>query len=81
MATGRPGDHPLMDILVHKIETYGPEADDYVRGISDFSSRHELYTWWEEVIKDETNPQEILRKARERFQELMMRSQASGWGR
>jgi hypothetical protein len=81
MPNGKPGDHPLTDIIVHKIETYGPDADDYIRGINDFSSRHELYSWWEQEIKNETDRQVIFQKAREHFQELMMRSQASGWGK
>ena len=80
MADGKPGDHPLTDILVHKIETFGPEADDYIRGVSDFSSRHELYEWWNREVKGETDPKVVLQKARERYQELMMRSQSSGWG-
>jgi hypothetical protein len=28
---GRPGDHPLTDILVHKLQVYGPEADNLIR--------------------------------------------------
>jgi type 1 glutamine amidotransferase len=80
MADGKPGDHPLTDILVYKIETYGPDADDYIRGVSDFSSRHELYEWWNDEVKGVTDRQVILQKARERYQELMMRSQATGWG-
>jgi len=79
MADGKPGDHPLTDIVVYKIETYGPDADDYIRGVSDFSSRHELYEWWNQEVKGETDRGIILQKARGRYQELMMRSQASGW--
>jgi type 1 glutamine amidotransferase len=80
MADGKPGEHPLTDIIVHKIETYGPDADDYIRGVSDFSSRHELYEWWSNEVKGETDRQTVLKKARDRYHELMMRSQASGWG-
>jgi hypothetical protein len=28
---GKPGDHPLNDILDHHLEVYGPEADDLIR--------------------------------------------------
>ena len=62
MPNGRPGDHPLTDIIHHKIETYGPDADEYIRGINEFSSRHELYSWWEQEIKNETDRQIIFPK-------------------
>ena len=50
MPNGKPGDHPLNDILEHGIEIYGEEADELIRGISEFSSRHELYEWWKAEI-------------------------------
>jgi len=31
MPNGRPGDHPLTDITVHKIHTYSRRADSLVR--------------------------------------------------
>lgn len=31
MPNGRPGDHPLTDITVHKIKTYSRRADSLVR--------------------------------------------------
>lgn len=79
MSGGKPGDHPLTDILVHKIEIYGPDADALMRGISDFSSRHELYEWWNAEIKGEADRDTVLRKAELRFAELMERSSLSGW--
>jgi hypothetical protein len=33
MPNGRPGDHPLTDIVVHKIATFGAEIDDKIRRI------------------------------------------------
>jgi hypothetical protein len=80
MATVKPGDHPLSDILAYKLETYGPEADELIRGISEFSSRHELYEWWTTEINWSTDRELVLRKARARFAELLQRSSASGWG-
>jgi hypothetical protein len=77
---GKPGDHPLTDILVHKIEVYGPETDDLIRGINDFSSRHELHEWWTQEIQGCTDREVVHRKAKERFHELFQRS-SSGWGR
>jgi hypothetical protein len=81
MANGKAGDHPLTDILVHGIEVYGPEADDLIRGINEFSSRHELYQWWNQEINWSEDREEVLRKATARFEELFQRSRQSGWPR
>jgi len=33
MPNGKPGDHPLSDILSHGLPTYGPEIDELIREI------------------------------------------------
>ena len=33
MPNGKPGDHPLSDILTHGLPTYGPEIDGLIREI------------------------------------------------
>ena len=76
---GKPGDHPLTDILVHKLETYGPEADELIREISELSSRRELYEWWNEEISGTADRDLVLGKAEVRYMELMQRSRDSGW--
>ena len=81
MPNSKPGDHPLTDILVHGREIYGPEADELIRGISEFSSQYELYEWWNAEVKGSIDREEIGRKAQARFDELMQRSsQSGGWG-
>ena len=42
MVNGKPGDHPLTDILNHRIETYGSEADELIRKSGELSSPREL---------------------------------------
>lgn len=42
MANGKPGDHPITDILNWKMEVYGPEADDLVRQIVQLGGREHL---------------------------------------
>jgi hypothetical protein len=76
---GKPGDHPLTDILVHKLEVFSPETDELIRGISDCSSRHELYEWWNTEIKDSTDRELVQRKAEVRYAELLQRTRSSGW--
>jgi hypothetical protein len=37
MVNGKPGDHPLTDILSYGIEVYGPEVDGLVRDVAALS--------------------------------------------
>jgi len=76
---GKPGDHPLNDILMHRLEIYGTEVDELIREISELSSRRELYEWWEEEIKGSSDRELVQRKAEARYAELMQRSRSSGW--
>ena len=59
MPNEKPGDHPLSDILVHGREVYGPETDELIRGISEFSSKYELYEWWNKEVKGTTDRDEV----------------------
>jgi hypothetical protein len=77
---GKPGDHPLTDILVYKHEVYGGEADDIIRKIAQLCSRRELDEWWEREIGWSPDGPSVLRKARTRFDELVQRAKRSGWG-
>ena len=79
MPNDKPGDHPLSDILIHGREVYGAEADELIRGISEFSSKYELYEWWNREINWSTDRDEVQRKSQARFQELFQRSNTSGW--
>ena len=33
MPNGKPGDHPLTDITLHRLTVFGPEIDELVRDI------------------------------------------------
>jgi hypothetical protein len=79
MPNGKPGDHPLTDILVHKMKVYGQEADDLIRRIAELSSRRELDEWWDREVGWSPDKDLVLRKARTRFDELLRRAKQSGW--
>ncbi len=79
MPHDKPGEHPLSDILVFGREVFGPDTDSLIRGISEFSSKYELYEWWNREIKEITDHDEIHRRAEARFQELFQRSNMGGW--
>lgn len=79
MANGKPGDQPLTDILVHKLEVYGREADDLIRQIADLCSRRELDEWWEREISWSPQRDSIVHKAQVRLNELLDRARRGGW--
>ena len=79
MANGKPHDHPLTDILKYNLETYGAEADELIRKISELSSRRELDEWWEREIGWSCDAAAVLPKARARYDELRKRARESGW--
>ena len=81
MPNGKPGDHPLTDILVHKLKVYGDEPDDLIRKIAELCSRQELNEWWEREIGWSereigwsSEGHSVTRKARVRFDELLLRA-------
>jgi hypothetical protein len=79
MPNGKPGDHPLTDILVHEIETYGFETDDLIRKVSKLCSRAEFDIWWElEISWSQVNASR-LEKAKTKFAEVSKRAKESGW--
>ena len=76
---GKPGDHPLTDILSYKLEVYGQEADELIRKIGELCSPRELDEWWDREIGWSDDRALVLRKARERHEELIKRARESGW--
>ena len=42
MGNGRPGDHPLTDILNHRILTFSERADEMIRQIADLVPQNDL---------------------------------------
>lgn len=42
MPNGKPGDHPLTDVLVHGLEVFGPRADALIREIVSLDGRSVL---------------------------------------
>lgn len=79
MANGTRGDHPLTDILIHKIKVYGNEADDLIRKIAELCSRQELEEWWDREIGWSPDHHSVVRKAAMRLEELVERAKRGGW--
>ena len=79
MPNGKPGDHPLTDLLLHRLEVYGPETDDLIRKIARLCSRRELNDWWQSHIAWSEDRTLVHAKARARYEELLERAQKGGW--
>ena len=79
MVNGKPGDHPLTDILNHRIETYGSEADELIRKSGELSSPRELDEWWTTNVGWSADKHHALQQARVRYAELQKRAQDHGW--
>ena len=43
MANGKPGDHPITDILLHNIIVFSPAIDNLIREISKLVPEYKLY--------------------------------------
>ncbi len=79
MANGRPGDHPLTDILNHKIDIYGNEADSLIREIAKLCNPRELNEWWTKEIGWSEDHENAKNKSIIRLNELQKRAKESGW--
>jgi hypothetical protein len=79
MANGKPGDHPLTDILVHKLDVYGGGADELIRKIAELCSPRELDEWWNREVGWSPDKNLIVAKARNRLDQLLNRAKQSGW--
>lgn len=77
MPNGKPGDHPLTDILVHRLAVYGDEADDLIRKIAELCSRRELDEWWQSEIGWSPERHLVINKVRMRLDELLQRAKDS----
>ena len=54
MSAGAKGDHPLNDILLHKLKVYNEKCDKLIEEISKLKSRQEmfeLFDWFDEKRK------------------------------
>jgi hypothetical protein len=73
MANGHKGDHPITDIFVHGLETYGKEADDLIRKIGELAPL-EVHSWWDAEIGWKGDSELALQKAKARYAELSQRA-------
>jgi hypothetical protein len=51
MPNGKPGDHPLTDLLVHGVPVFNPRVDALVREIAGLGGRETLERYADELYR------------------------------
>jgi len=80
MPNGKPGDHPITDLMIHHISVYGEPLDSQLRQRGDLMSYHRLCDWFEQ--QHWTTPKEQLEPiVAEKLKELKRDAKDRGWER
>jgi hypothetical protein len=77
MANGKPGDHPVNDILDHRLPVYSEQIDELVRQVAEYVPRErlwELFDWFSPPPKREFKAQ-----LEAKLTELEADARARGW--
>ena len=48
MPNGKPGDHPITDLMIYHLSVYGEPLDTELRQLGDLMSYHQLCDWFEQ---------------------------------
>ncbi|REK09473.1 MAG: hypothetical protein DWQ37_18760 [Planctomycetota bacterium] len=77
MPTGKPGDHPYTDIVVHGAEVYGSEIDDLVREIAKECSESIRTAAADLLLKNDPWPRHAVDKVSLREELMRLKSSSS----
>jgi hypothetical protein len=75
MPNGRPGDHPITDVMIHRIARLGEPLDTQLRQLGEIMSYQRLCDWYDQywgTSKEQLQPivaaklEELRHDARER---------------
>ena len=79
MVSGGPNDHPISDILVYSIPTYGLVADAEFRELSTFLSERELNEFWELELGWKCDPTKAATAIEAKLSWALERARKRGW--
>jgi hypothetical protein len=48
MPNGKPGDHPITDLMIHHLSVYGEPLDTELKQLGELMSYHRLCDWFEQ---------------------------------
>ena len=75
---GKHGDHPITDIVGHKLSVYGEPLDNYIRQIAQLMSPPRMHDWFNPLWAS-LSTVELERTAKQKLDELRRDAQARGW--
>ena len=74
---GKPGDHPITDIMVHQIAVFGEPVDSQLRQLGELMSYQRLCDWFD--LHSSKSPEELQPLVAAKLQELRQDAQERGW--
>jgi hypothetical protein len=77
MANGKPGDHPINDILDHRLPVFSDIIDDLVRKVAEYVPRERLWDLFDWLAPPPANEFEV--QLRAKLAELEADARARGW--
>ena len=79
MAAGKPGDHPITDLMLWDLPVYGAEADAMFKRLAQLLSTQELNYWWESGLGWDVTPERARVAISEKLDWALSRAKANGW--
>jgi|GraSoiStandDraft_16_1057320.scaffolds.fasta_scaffold3742903_2 hypothetical protein len=74
---GKPGDHPITDIVVHRIARYGDPLDTHIRQLGELMSYHRLSDWFQQHWSK--SPQQLEPIVAAKLEEMRLAAREGGW--
>ena len=74
---GKPGDHPISDIVLRRIGRYGEPLDSQIRQLGELMSYHRLCDWYEQHWS--RSPQQLEPIVAAKLEEMRRAAQEGGW--
>ena len=74
---GKPGDHPITDIVKHQIARYGEPLDSEIRQLGALMDYHRLCDWFEQHWAK--SPRELLPIVAAKLEEMRQTAREGGW--
>jgi hypothetical protein len=76
---GKPGDHPITDLMIHHLSVYGEPLDTELRQLGELMSYHRLCDWFEQGHYWTTGKEELEPIVAAKLTTLKRDAQERGW--
>jgi hypothetical protein len=74
---GKPGDHPVSDVLKHGLAAYGEPSDTEIRKLAGFMDYHRLCEWFDNVLGHEK--EDVATEVQKKLAEVLKDAKERGW--